>query len=569
MATPASSKLLQVTAESGTGAARRSQEPDRERWVIWIRWIALLVFLGIPVLGWFVPRHAGRVVWTVAVASLPLFIILVGYHRWRLICPLAFFAQLPWYLNRAGTRRASPWLEANYYFIAVATFTTGLWLRLIATNGDGRAIAGFFVMIAAAATGFGLVYTGKTWCNYICPVSFIEKIYTEPQGIRATPNSQCSKCTACKKSCPDINEENGYWKEIESKPKRAVYFSYPGLVFGFYFYYFLQSGTWNYYFGGSWTNQAGMFRTAFLPGHNGVTAGFFFNPVVPRALASLLTLIACALVSFVVFAGAEKILERRFLRRDRDTDAARIRHWVFSIAAFTALIIFYSFAGAPTLRLIPGATRFAELIVVATATLTLLRRFPRTPKAFAEDSLGRNILKRWPWTDVKPPKDLREAFLIHTIRSHQSEEGYARLVEMYKDAVRETVADGFVTRETVNVLLSLRTQLQIKPADHEKAMAQLAEEERSRIHHFPSEVSAEKRLQLDSYSQALQAYLDRVLAANGAPDDGFIKRLRVTYRISPDEHAAAIFELMGEVRGNPNYMVLAFLEAQAGGRRGP
>jgi hypothetical protein len=531
--------------------------------------MALLIFLAIPVFGWFVPLHAGRVVWTVAVASLPLFIILVGYHRWRRICPLAFFAQLPWYVNRAGTRRASPWLEANYYFIAAAAFTVGLWLRLIATNGDGRAIAGFFVMISAAAVVFGLVYTGKTWCNYICPVSFIEKIYTEPQGIRPTPNSQCSKCTACKKSCPDINEENGYWKEMESRPKRAVYFSYPGLVFGFYFYYFLQSGTWSYYFGGSWTNQPGMFRTAFLPGHDGVTAGFFFEPAVPRAAASLLTLAACALVSFLVFSSVEKILNRQFPRRDREIDAARTRHWVFSIASFAALIIFYSFAGAPTLRLLPGATGLAEMIVVATATITLLRRFPRTPQAFAEDSLGRNILKRWPWTDVKPPKDLREAFLIHTVRSHQSEEGYARLVAMYKDAVRETVADGFVTRDTVNVLLALRTQLQIKPADHEKAMAQLAEEERARIHHVPSEVSAEKRLQLDSYSKALQAYLDRVLAANGAPDDGFIKRLRVEHRISPDEHAAAIFELMGESRGTPNYMVLTFLEAQAGGRRVP
>ena len=36
------------------------------------------------------------------------------------------------------------------------------------------------------------VFTGKTWCNYVCPVSFVEKLYTEPRGLRDTPNSQCT-----------------------------------------------------------------------------------------------------------------------------------------------------------------------------------------------------------------------------------------------------------------------------------------------------------------------------------------------------------------------------------------
>ena len=77
------------------------------------------------------------------------------------------------------------------------------------TNGDGPALAIFFIGISLVALVFGLLFTGKTWCNYICPVSFIEKIYTEPHGLRETRNSQCVKCTDCKKACPDINQENG------------------------------------------------------------------------------------------------------------------------------------------------------------------------------------------------------------------------------------------------------------------------------------------------------------------------------------------------------------------------
>ena len=144
---------------------------------------------------------------------IPLLIVIAGYHRWRLICPLAAFAQLAAKLGHPGERRASAWLQANYYYVAFAIFLVSLWIRLVATNGNGAALGGFLLLLSLAAFLYGARYTGKTWCNYFCPLSFIEKIYTEPRGIRPTANSQCEKCTACKPACPDINQENGYWKE--------------------------------------------------------------------------------------------------------------------------------------------------------------------------------------------------------------------------------------------------------------------------------------------------------------------------------------------------------------------
>src|SRR5918912_1038525 len=268
-------------------------EAGAEWWVNPVKWAALAVFVAVAIFAHMemMEPYAGRIVWTVVVAGIPLFIVLVGYHRWRRICPLAFFAQIPVRLRRPGTKKASPWLEANYYYVAFGIFLFSLWVRLIATNGDGHAISAFFVLISAAALLCGAFYSGKTWCNYICPVSFVEKIYTEPHGLRETENSQCAKCSACKKFCPDINEENGYWKEIESRPKKFVYYAFPGVVFGFYFYYFLQAGTWDYYFGGSWTNEPMLIHTAFLPGHDAQTAGFFFLPLVPRAVAAIVTLV--------------------------------------------------------------------------------------------------------------------------------------------------------------------------------------------------------------------------------------------------------------------------------------
>jgi len=204
-----------------------------EPWVTNLGRVALAVFTGVVIFALVSQRWAGRLVWTVLIAGLPLFIVLVGYHRWRRICPLAFWAQLPARLRRPGHRHASRRLQASYYYVAFGIFFFSLWMRLVATNGDGPILAAFLVLISLAAVIFGATYTGKTWCNYICPVSFIEKLYTEPRGLRDTPNSQCEKCSACKPACPDINEENAYWKEIASRPKRLVYYAFPGLVFGF------------------------------------------------------------------------------------------------------------------------------------------------------------------------------------------------------------------------------------------------------------------------------------------------------------------------------------------------
>lgn len=522
-------------------------EPDPEWWVDVLKWIALAVFVTLPVFAYFFRAVAGRVVWTIVVAALPLFIVLVGYHRWRRICPLAFFAQIAVRLRRPGTRRASAWLEANYYYLAFAVFFFSLWLRLIATNGDGYAIFVFFVLLSLTALLIGTLYTGKSWCNFICPVSFIEKIYTEPHSLRETENSQCTKCSACKKFCPDISEENGYWKEIGLRSKRIVYFAFPGLVFAFYFYYYLQAGSWDYYFGGRWTNEPGLIYTAFRPGHDAASAGFFFFPATPRALASIMTLAGCAIASLLFFSLLERVVERRLQRHDAETDAKRVRHVMFSIAAFAAFVTFYSFAGQPSLRkltFIP-APHLMNIGVVLTATLFLIARLSRTPKDFVEETLARNLVKRWEWTDMRPPRDPREAFLVHTIRSRESARESAKVLEVYKDSVREALADGFATREEVHLLEHLRNQLQIRKSDHEKIMASLAAEDRAMLSDPSKQITAEKHLQLQTYSRALKNYLEKAITSEPGPDDKFIVRLRSEYAVTKAEHMAVLDQLVG------------------------
>lgn len=527
-----------------------TENPRGEWWVAPVKWFALAVFVAIPIFSLLWPWLAGRVVWTVVVAAIPLFIVLIGYHRWRDICPLAFFAKLAGLLRLPGRHRLPQRSELTYYYVAFAIFFLSLWLRLIATNGDGVALALFLVTLWLTALVTGAIFTGKTWCNYFCPLSFIEKIYTEPSGLRTTSNSQCAKCTACKKSCPDIGEENGYWKEISSQPKRRIYFAFPGLVFGFYFYYFLQAGTWDYYFGGSWTNEPQLWRSAILPGVNAASAGFFFLPQMPRALASFLSLGLFTLLSLAFFSLLEIAVSGYQHRLDSQSDFARARHIAMTLAAFSAFVIFYTFAGAPTLRKLPWVFPHLFLvIVVLTATLILVRRLKRTRADFAEEVLGQNILKHWQWADTKPPSDLRQALLIHQLRTQEKSRDAVQIVDIYREAVQEALADGFVTRDEIQLLEGLRNRLQVRDADHERVMLALAEEEAAMMRDPLQHMSAEKHLQLETYARALGAYLEQTLAADSKGGEIVIRHLRHEYRVTKAEHEAVLKRLMGDADG--------------------
>lgn len=545
----------QAVANTSTRSIRPSPtagstpgRPGDARWVQAGGAIALPVFLGFIALGAAAPAMAGRPFWTVAVASLPLLFVLAGYHRWRRVCPLAWLAQVPTRLGRAGRRRAGPWLQRHAYDLTLGLLIGSLWLRLVATNGDGQALALFLVLLVAAAIGVGLVFTGKTWCNYVCPVSLVEKLYTEPRGLRDTPNSQCATCTACKPACPDINEENSYWKEVLAPAKRRAYFAFPGVVVAFYAYYFLQSGTWAYYFDGAWTAEPGLWRTAFLPGHDVSTAGFFFLPAVPRALAAAATLAGGGAASLLLFSAAEPRVARAAKRWGVDLDEAALRSTMFAVAAFTAFVAFYAFAGAPTLRLVPALPHVFQIAVVAAATLFLARRIGRRQSAFTEETLARRIIANWSWDDIAPPRDLREAYLIHTVRSKSHEEGRRRLVDLYRLSVRESLQSGVLSRDDVHRLEALRSQMGITPADHERVMADLAEEDtgasrRGRV------VSPEKRLQIDTYAAALAAHLDEQRRADRAVDDRFVRRLREQFAVTPEEHGAVLDRLLEQQDG--------------------
>ncbi len=507
------------------------------------RIVMLLAFAAtIPVvLG---VEHGNRLVWTVCIAALPFFWMTAGYHVWRRICPLAVMGQLGRLMGRPGARKMSDWMATNYLNVQLALMVACLSLRLVATNGSAVWLAGFFGVVIVAAVVTSFVYGGKTWCNFLCPVGLVEKIYTEPSrsstGRPSEMTSQCAPCVACKKHCPDIDLEQGYWKESGEAPRRIAYFAWPGVVVGFYAYYYLVAGSWSYYFSGAWTYQRD------LPSH-ALDAGFTFAPFIPRIVAAPLTLVGFGAVSFVMFAGIERLIATRRIRSELATDATpeqknvlvtRVRHGMLAFAGLVAFNAFYCFAGQPSLqKLPPWIVTGWGLLVVFSSTAMFMRRLGRREDQYVQEKFAQKILKKWEWGDAPPSDDLKDIYLLHTERTKQRE---ARL-RAYKETVREMVADGLVTRNEMVLLDSLRAQLGISDKDHQKIIGELSAEERQ-LFDPAYQGSVEQRLAKQQYRKDLERIV--VEAARQGTEPATLAQLRAERGVSAEEERDALASLL-------------------------
>jgi len=173
-----------------------------------IRVLGVLVLLGTVPLA-LLPAGP-KVIWSLVIAAVPLGFTVAGYYAWRRACPLAFFATLGRRLQVQRKRKVGDWLAVHGLEVQLGLLVAALAWRHLGANGTPWALAGLLLAVVAAATAVGFLYTGKTWCNHLCPVGVVEKFYQEPVLLLpAEDNSQCAACTACKKNCPDIALEQG------------------------------------------------------------------------------------------------------------------------------------------------------------------------------------------------------------------------------------------------------------------------------------------------------------------------------------------------------------------------
>jgi hypothetical protein len=324
---------------------------------------ALLVGYAAMIVAALTSPLAPRVFWTVLMPAIPLSILLMGFHRWRRACPVAAVGELGARIApRLHRWRLPPRVQRWGGAAALMVLAACLWIRLMGANGDGRWLATLLLTLPVAAVVVNAALSGRAFCHYVCPVGIVERIYTDGARPRLPVASQCAPCTGCRAGCPDADARRAFARDARSAHHRVAVYAFPGLVLGFYGYYFLRAGTFEAFFDGRWAREPAGHALFFGP-------GFFFAPHVPAFVAAALTLLVASGLSLALLVGVERWVERR----TRDAHVARQR--LLAVTAFGALHLFYLFAGQPTLRLAPGLARLFALGVATVAVLMLTERW--------------------------------------------------------------------------------------------------------------------------------------------------------------------------------------------------
>jgi hypothetical protein len=503
-------------ADPKSKPARARVAPD-SFWMVATRTAAVLVYLAVVALC-FTSNFGPRLFWTMALPLVPIGFVIAGFHAWRRVCPLAFFGLIGRRLGRKP-RRVGKWVEQWFFVISFVFLAVMFVFRLVVINGDGAWMGATLIGVGLLAGFANAFYTGKTWCNFFCPVAVVERIYTEPNSLHHESNSQCATCTACKRDCPDIDQENAYWKNVTAKQRRFAFYAFPGLVLAFYTYYYLRAGNWEAYFDGKWTVTPA--SSEMLWG-----SGFYFWPQVPAVVAATLTLAGFSAISYGLFWMLERIVGH-FVE-----DAERRDHIVFTIAAFSAFNVFYLFAGAPGLINLPGAPRLVAFVVPLVATLFLFKRLARTRGRYMMEKNVKRLLKKWDF-EQEPPADPAEVFAF--FKGH--DQARAHGLAAYRESVVEALADGIITQDESNILKQLRAQLGISVKEHARITAAVAEDHKAL---FGPEriVSNEERIQIEGYREGLS----NALMQEAKQDK--IEALRRQWAVSTELHERIMADLL-------------------------
>ncbi len=483
----------------------------------------LLVFAGLEILL-FMKYDATVYVWILVVPVIPVFIVLFGYHTWRRICPLAFFSKIS--QNIKFKRRKIPkWFEENFFAFQFWFLFVAFILRATVLNSNTHFLAGFFILVIFLAFFTGILYSGKSWCNFLCPVSIVEKIYcvSGSYSYGAFQTSKCETCTACKKNCPDIDLENSHWREMGVNSRRFTVYAFPGLVFSFYFYNYLYAGSWDYYYSGLWAVEENLLYKINDP-------GFFFMPFIPKWAALVLTQLFFSFFGYYLFLYFEKMLQNS--TSTKGFSQGDITHIVFTVAAFSAFNIYYIFAGAPSYSNFPAWYALFHFIVIVISTIVLWHEIHRKEKNFVQDRFAKQYLKKLK-NEEPPTRDLQEIYYTYVLNEKQ----YNVRIQKYKETMKDLLSNGILDQDNIVMLEKMRDQTGIGSTEHNKIINELKIED-NELFTESSDFSVEKRLQINSYKKVLEKTLQN---PNVSAD--VLKGIKDTYEIEDTTHKAIISEL--------------------------
>jgi hypothetical protein len=532
-----------------------------------------------------------RIFWTMVLPFVPFILMLFGHETWRRICPLSLVSQIPrthgWGPNTKKLNRVTgqieravkllpsqSWLRRNHLYFQFGFLVCGLLGRTLLYNSDRVALFAAFSFIIAFAFVVGMIYGGKTWCNYFCPTAVIQSIYTGPGGlfdskahITRLPVSQSmcrisgangdrGACVGCMTNCPDIDLENSYWKSVESDQKRFVYYGFFGLVFAFYTYYYVYAGDWTYYMSGVWTHESGQLAKLLGPGVFWGGTGAY----VPKLIAAPIYFFTCIAVSFWLFLLAETVYARIMVWwSGAGLPRAELRHQMLTVSAFLSFNLFYLFAGRPNIFLMPDwAIKVIDILILFVSIAWLFKSLVRNADAYGREYLANTLraqLARMGFRSEEvlegKPLEKLSADEIYVLTKTLPDFSVGQKRDAYRAILAEAIETGQTKyAESLKLLGGVRAQLGLLDIDHE-AIAETLGIQDPTLFDFSAARSREHRVRRDNYKEFLLGLVQQGLR-EGAPPVTHLanarsletaKPVRALLSISDEDHARIVAEI--------------------------
>lgn len=528
---------------------------------------------------------AARMFWSVIVPASLITIFVFGHEVWRRICPLSFFSQIPRALGIQRKQKVTStsgkvryqlfsvdknsWLGKNHLYLQFGLFFVGLNIRILFVNSDRLALAAFFAFTILAAIAVGYLFAGKSWCQYFCPMAPVEMVFTGTRGLLDSQShlgqrlgitqSMCrdidkstgkekSACVACQNPCIDIDSERAYWEQIERPDRKLLYYGYLGIVFGFFFYYFLYAGNWDYLYSGIWTHDQGQLAQIFSSGF------YIFDQAIPipKLIAAPLTLFAFASGTYVLGEITERKYRQDLQKRGKKLTNDQILHQMFTIFTVIAWNVFWIFISRPA-----PLERFLTGFTVLASGLWFAQTFWRTSEQYEREGLANKLRRQLEklgidmsrfvqrgTDELKPDEVYVLAKVLPEINRDQHE-------KLYRGVLIEALEDGSISSTEEKILKELRKELEIDIDQHYAMLANLGVEDPT-LFNPDRLITLEKRLRLDSYLKNLE-FLIFDLVDSGVPINKALEQkkdriasLKQEYQISDEEDEQIIAEILGE-----------------------
>ncbi len=524
-----------------------------------------------------------RIFWAMIVPISIIILLVFGHEFWRRVCPLYFFSQIPRALGIQRQRKIvnpstgniryelvgiekKSWLGRNYLYLQFGLLYLGFNIRILFVNSDRLALGVFLLLTIASAIAVGFLFKGRSWCQYFCPMAPVQMFYTGPRGLlgsdahlksaQSITQSTCrtvdssgkqkSACVSCQSHCIDIDAERSYWEGITRADQKLVFYGYFGLMLGFYFFYFLYSGNWEYYFSGAWTHESGQLHTLFNPGFY-----IFSRPIpIPKLVAAPLTLAVFTAASYFGFELLEKAYKAYLQRQNKYINSEQVLHVLFVSCTFISFNVFFLFGGRPNLNLLPNwAILIFNALVALFSGTWLYQSLERSKERYFRESLVSSLRRQLnklalDWSNLLEGRSLQdllpdEVYVLGKVlpNFHSSDR-----VQVYKGVLLETLEKGNIhSAESLFVLNDMRHQLKVTDSEHDSILEELGVEDVSLLD--PQvQLNRENKLRLDSYQRAIELLLLKSLES-GIPQTEILNvkqkeilTLKEEYAITINEH---------------------------------